>query len=340
VLVRYSAGLGPGRLTSKIAAMSLVAAGTVVATLATAGPAEAITPAAPGCGSAATTTTFPQNTAVTIPTGPAVVTSTVVVSGAGSYVLDVDAVTGLTHSFPGDIDMTLTSPAGTVVTLTSDNAGTNDDAFNGTRWDDDANPAGQVPYSSNNGMVTDHVYAVSTPVATLTPEEPLGAFVGENPNGTWTLTLSDDSTGDGGQLASWKLDLSSACAVPPPDTQVAGAKASTARKHKLGKKTLTITSVVSAGEAVSVRVSGVAALTSKAKTRTYPLVDVNSKLSTGASVTLEQSLAGGKKRAKKTAQKIAEALKSGGKASVTLTFVYTDAAGNVVTLTRSTKVKL
>ena len=45
--------------------------------------------------------------------------------------------------------------AGTIVTLTTDNGAGNDNVFSGTVWDDDANPAGQVPYTTNNGLVTD-----------------------------------------------------------------------------------------------------------------------------------------------------------------------------------------
>ncbi len=153
------------------------------------------------------TTTATQSTPTAIPTGPAVVTSTLVVAGAGTSILDVDLTTAITHTFPGDLDMTLMSPAGTVVTLTTDNAGTNDDVFNGTIWEDDANPAGQVPYTTNNGLVTDHAYVLSTLASPLVPEEAMGAFIGEDPNGTWTLTISDDAADDGGNLASWSLDI-------------------------------------------------------------------------------------------------------------------------------------
>ena len=38
--------------------------------------------------------------------------------------------------------MTVTSPEGTVVTLTTDNGGTAGNVFAGTRWDDDAAPGG------------------------------------------------------------------------------------------------------------------------------------------------------------------------------------------------------
>ena len=156
-----------------------------------------------------------QSTPVAIPTGPAVVTSTIVVAGAGSSLLDVDVTTGLSHTFAADLDVTIMSPAGTVVTLTTDNGAGNDDVFNGTVWDDDANPAGQVPYVTNSGLVTDHPYVDSTLASPLVPEEGLAAFIGENPNGTWTITISDDLAGaDGGTLNSWSLDIDTAtCAA-------------------------------------------------------------------------------------------------------------------------------
>jgi subtilisin-like proprotein convertase family protein len=169
-------------------------------------------PAPPNC--VATPSTFANNTPVAIPTTVAVVTSTITVAGAGTYLYDVDAITNITHTFNGDIDMTLTSPAGTVVTLTTDNGSSFDNVFNGTTWDDDANPAGQVPYTTNNGVVTDTTFADLTLASPLVPEEALGAFVGENPNGTWTLTISDDAAGDGGAV-TWSLNLST---LPAPPT--------------------------------------------------------------------------------------------------------------------------
>jgi uncharacterized repeat protein (TIGR01451 family) len=144
---------------------------------------------------------------VAIPTGPAVVTSTLDVSGAGTSILDVNATTFITHTFASDLDITLTSPAGTVVTLSTDNGAGNDNVFNGTVWDDSANPGGQVPYTTNDGLATDHAYANLTLASPLVPEEAMGAFIGEDPNGTWTITISDDRASDGGSLASWSLDI-------------------------------------------------------------------------------------------------------------------------------------
>ncbi len=149
------------------------------------------------CGTA--TTTFTQSTPVAIPTGPAVVTSTLVVTGVDTYLFDLDATTVLTHTFAADLDITLTSPAGTVVTLSTDDGAGNDDVFNGTLWDDSANPGGQVPYTTNNGLATDHAYVNLTLASPLVPEEAMAAFIGEDPNGTWTITISDDAAGDGGK---------------------------------------------------------------------------------------------------------------------------------------------
>jgi len=192
------------------------------------GPSGSSAPRAPApapVGCTPTTATFTQATPVAVPTGPAVVTSTVLVSGASTYLWDVDVTTFLLHTFPGDLDITITSPAGTVVTLTTDNAGTNDNVYNGTVWDDDANPGGLVPYVSNNGLVTDHVYVNLTLASPLVPEESLAAFVGENPNGTWTLTVSDDLAGDGGSIDSFSVAITTFPSAPiltvaPPFNQM------------------------------------------------------------------------------------------------------------------------
>ena len=79
---------------------------------------------------------------VTITTGsaPQVLTSTITVVGFQTQIIDLNVFTNLAHTFPGDLDITLTSPAGTIVTLTSDNGGTSDNSFGngtiGTTWND------------------------------------------------------------------------------------------------------------------------------------------------------------------------------------------------------------
>jgi subtilisin-like proprotein convertase family protein len=160
--------------------------------------------------------TFTHAPSLTIPTTapPNVVTDTITVSGLGTVLRDVDVTTFITHSFSSDLDVTLQSPAGTIVTLTSDNGAGFDDVFNGTVWNDSAD------LTNVGNRAADHVYADLTLASPLTPEEPLGAFIGENPNGTWTLTISDDSNLDGGALASWGLDIKTITAAPTVTNQV------------------------------------------------------------------------------------------------------------------------
>ncbi len=57
----------------------------------------------------------------------------------------------------------------------------------------------------------------------LVPEEAMAAFIGENPNGVWTLTISDDQGGDGGTLSSWTLGVTTAASAPettPPSCAI------------------------------------------------------------------------------------------------------------------------
>jgi subtilisin-like proprotein convertase family protein len=150
-----------------------------------------------------------QNEPIAIAAEPGVVTSTINVTGAPLILSNLTVFTNITHTFPGDLDITLTSPAGTSVTITSDNGGTFENVFAGTLWDSKSNPSGTIPHSNggNNGLVTDRTYANNVVATPLVPEESLLAFVGENPNGIWTLTVSDDAAGDGGILNNWSLNI-------------------------------------------------------------------------------------------------------------------------------------
>ncbi|HKB16452.1 MAG TPA: proprotein convertase P-domain-containing protein, partial [Planctomycetota bacterium] len=89
-------------------------------------------PQAPNGGGA----TYTNTTPVAI-TDVSTVSSTIVVSGALPSILDLNLKTFITHTFAADLDITLTSPAGTPVTVTTDNGAGNNDVFNGTDWDND-----------------------------------------------------------------------------------------------------------------------------------------------------------------------------------------------------------
>ncbi len=145
---------------------------------------------------------FVESTPVAIADNTAI-QSTLVVSGAESYLWDLNLTTFITHTFPGDLEISLTSPAGTTVVITTDNGGGSDDVFNGTIFNDQA----LVP-------ATDAVYTDGVTASPLAPEGALAAFNGEDPNGTWQIDIYDDAGGDIGSLDSWSLDVVTAsCAV-------------------------------------------------------------------------------------------------------------------------------
>jgi subtilisin-like proprotein convertase family protein len=156
----------------------------------------------PPAGAIATTTQVCDNVPHAI-NDVSTTTATVNVAVADTYLWDVDLIVNITHTFASDLDITLTSPNGTIVTLTTDNGGGNDNVFNGTRWDDDA-----------TALTTDVIYANNIPQANLVPEGALGAVIGENPNGVWTIRVTDDLGGDIGSLASWCLDVTTLNTTP------------------------------------------------------------------------------------------------------------------------------
>src|SRR3954451_12240572 len=106
-----------------LGALALVAACARVAL--TSATAVASSPPSPrNCGAAVFGN--PANVTSTVVPANGVATSTIAVSGLAAHLHDGDVVTNLPHTASGEVDMTITSPAGTVVTLTTDNGGSFD----------------------------------------------------------------------------------------------------------------------------------------------------------------------------------------------------------------------
>ena len=111
-----------GRYRPLIPVLTAILVATVAALLFAVGNAQGASPAAaPGC-SANPPATFSNNAPTPIP-DLTTTTSTINPTGLGGTILDVDVTTNIAHTFAADLDITLTSPAGTVVTLTTDNGG-------------------------------------------------------------------------------------------------------------------------------------------------------------------------------------------------------------------------
>lgn len=110
------------------------------------------------------------------------------VSGLGA-IQDVNVLLAVTHTYNADLRFDLTSPVGTTVNLIYRQGGQTDD-FMGTLLDDEAT----TPISTGNSSLWGPF------TGSYSPENPLSAFDGEMPNGTWTLTVTDLGDGDSGYL--------------------------------------------------------------------------------------------------------------------------------------------
>ena len=113
-------------------------------------------------------------------------------AGLADDIVDVDVTVTLTHTWNEDVDLTLISPAGTRINLSSDN-GLDGDNYTGTVFDDEASTAilnGSPPFAGR-----------------FRPEALLSGLDHEDPNGAWTLEIRDDFAGDTGVLLSWSITL-------------------------------------------------------------------------------------------------------------------------------------
>jgi len=102
--------------------------------------------------------------------------SNATVSGC-SQIYDLTVDVDITHTWRGDLAVTLSSPSGTSALL-HNRTGAQADDLSGT-------------YSTSSGS--------------LTPVDSLTRFIGESANGTWTLLIEDNAPGDNGTLISWGL---------------------------------------------------------------------------------------------------------------------------------------
>src|SRR6185369_14237338 len=111
----------------------------------------------------------------------------------------------ITHSYDGDLTITLIAPDGRSVKLVGGKGG-NGDNFTNTVFDDNAastiRPTDSAPFTG-----------------TFRPAEPLSTFDGEPIAGTWTLKVTDGSPGEFGTLDEWGMDVAPAVCAAQPSPQ-------------------------------------------------------------------------------------------------------------------------
>jgi subtilisin-like proprotein convertase family protein len=117
-----------------------------------------------------------------------------VISGVGNVSNLTVKIGNLTHTFDGDLLITLISPSGTRVVL-SNRRGSSGDNFVNTVFDDTA----ATPIASGTPPFT----------GSFKPDGVLGTLNGQNANGTWALEINDLASGDSGTLSAWSITLGS-----------------------------------------------------------------------------------------------------------------------------------
>lgn len=157
------------------------------------------------------------DTPVSIPdNNPAGATSVLMV-GDNVSLADLNVRVNITHTFVGDLFISLTSPMGTTVTLLDRPGqpatmfGCGDNNMNVTFDDESAGDLENLCSGTNSTPWLDG----SGP-----PVNPLSAFDGEMTAGNWTLTVSDNALQDTGQISDWELitdpPISGTCDVCAP----------------------------------------------------------------------------------------------------------------------------
>lgn len=115
---------------------------------------------------------------------------------------------GSGFSFNGELGLSLTSAAGTIVDLVCNGTNCSPDTYSGST------PGGRVGVLFDDEAAT-AVGGSSLTSGTFSPEELLSAFDGEDALGSWSLTISDNVGIDPASLNGWRLDITTAD-VPEP----------------------------------------------------------------------------------------------------------------------------
>ena len=150
-------------------------------------------------------------------------------------VTDVDLhLFGLTHSTVNDIDMLLVGPTGANLIVMSDvgGAGTFVFANNANITFDDSASSG-APSSgnmasgsykpTNNSLGNPDAFPAPAPAPSVNSTL-AAAFSGTAPNGTWSLYIVDDTTGDVGSISGgWSLTITTEEAAVATTTALVGA---------------------------------------------------------------------------------------------------------------------
>lgn len=155
--------------------------------------------------------------------------STINVSGVNGTIAQIKVnLSGLSHTWPNDVDMFLEAPGGHRVMLMSDAGGSYDlnnvnltfsDSASGTLPDESQITSGTYRPTNHEGYDSDTFPTLAPgPYHTM-----LSTFNGTNPNGQWKLWIQDDLGGDSGSIAGgWSLTIRPSIEGTPGNDNLTG----------------------------------------------------------------------------------------------------------------------
>jgi subtilisin-like proprotein convertase family protein len=177
----------------------------------------------------------------------AIATATILVSGSGP-ISDIDfKLDNLTHTFVGDLALTLTSPSGTTVTLIDSMDGGNNSGNNfvNTVLDDEA-----------SNSIENQTAAAAPFTGSFLPASALAAFDGQSANGTWTVRIQDFAQGDLGALNTFSLRISTLqCTAANTTLPVLSINDASASEGNLGTNGVTFTVTLAPASSQTVTVN-------------------------------------------------------------------------------------
>ena len=148
------------------------------------------------CGPFVTSTDIPKSIG---PDANTTTTSEIVITESGNITdLNIRNL-DITHSWIGDLSISLTSPSGTEVVLYNRECGGSTQRF------------GDIHTSLDDENTQTLSCPPIDPLFSISPTEALSAFDGEEAEGTWILTITDNASQDGGTLNDWTLEICTRC---------------------------------------------------------------------------------------------------------------------------------
>ncbi|MEI6411399.1 MAG: proprotein convertase P-domain-containing protein, partial [Bacteroidota bacterium] len=134
----------------------------------------------------------------------------------GATIQDVNVKLNITHTWIGDLRVTLVSPKGTTCVLWANNCSTADNII--ATFDDEAPTCSNACADYSLGLTLRPLGCLGAAAGTT---DLLSKFDGENPAGTWKLTVNDNATGDQGTINGFDVQIAYLTgpggAVPSPE---------------------------------------------------------------------------------------------------------------------------